>query len=34
MRLEYNVERTAKVIHESELPNELADSFFSGNRPG
>jgi predicted phosphodiesterase len=33
MRVEYDVNRTAKAIRESDLPNEFADFLMSGKRP-
>jgi diadenosine tetraphosphatase ApaH/serine/threonine PP2A family protein phosphatase len=34
VRVEYDVERTARAILESDLPHEFADYLRSGGKPG
>jgi hypothetical protein len=33
MRVEYDVDRAAKGIRDSDLPDEFADFLLSGKRP-
>ncbi len=34
VRVEYDVERAAAAIRESELPNDFAEYLLSGGKPG